>query len=200
MFSGNLVHPSTATVRRERLQKSGPFEPEITGFGAEDYHFYFRITSHGPVAFLDAPTTLYRVHPSQLSTCNSLHEARGNLNVVVHWMERRPPTLPQTVIHRSLAASHAWVGAEELNAGNSRVASRHLWQSLRLHTTQPSTVLLLFQSLLPRRTARVARAFKRLVLGTALRSLAWLPFAFSDEQGFLPQLVGLLQSDLVSNL
>jgi hypothetical protein len=39
MFGGNLVHPSTAIVRRERLQKSGPFEPEVTGPGAEDYHF-----------------------------------------------------------------------------------------------------------------------------------------------------------------
>lgn len=200
MFSGNLVHPSTAVVRRDRLQKSGPFEPEITGLGAEDYHFYFRICSHGPIAFLDAPTTLYRVHSSQLSTCNSLHEARGNLNVVMHWMHRRPPTLPQLVIHRSLAHSHAWVGAEELSAGNPRVASRHLWQSLRLHRMQPSTVLLLFQSLLPRHTVRGMRALKRVLLGAIMRPLAGLALILSDEQNSLPQLVGFLQSEWASNL
>src|SRR4051812_18759444 len=30
MFNGNLVHPSTAIVRRDRLRKSGAFEPEVT--------------------------------------------------------------------------------------------------------------------------------------------------------------------------
>jgi len=200
MFSGNLVHPSTAIVRRKRLQTSGPFEPEITGLGAEDYHFYFRICSHGPVAFLDAPTTLYRVHPSQLSTCNSLHEARGNLNVVLHWMQRRPPTLPQVMIDRSLAHSHAWVGAEELNAGNPRAASRHLWQSIRLHRTQPSTMLLLFRSLLPQRAAKLMRIVKRAMLHTIMRPLAGLALILSDQQNFLGEFVGVFQSDLISSL
>lgn len=199
MFSGNLVHPSTAIVRRERLQKSGPFEPEITGFGAEDYHFYFRICSEGPVAFLDAPTTLYRIHASQMSTCNRLLEARANLHVVTHWLHRRPRTLPQRVIRRSLASSHAWLGTEELNAGNLRAATTHFWQSLRHHKTQPSTLVLLFLSLIPQRAAGVLRALKRAALSPLVRPLTGLVLLLSDDQSPFARLADLLPFDLVAS-
>ena len=199
MFSGNLIHPSTAIVRRERLQKSGPFEPEITGLGAEDYHFYFRICAHGPVAFLDAPTTLYRVHASQLSGCNRLHEARGNLKVVKHWLERRPPTLPHPVVRRSLANSHAWLGAEELDAGDSRAATRHLWQSLRFDARQPSTILLLILSLFPRNAAAVLRALKRAVRNAITRPLAGIAMTLLDNGDLILDVANVLQSGLANS-
>ena len=200
MFSGNLVHPSTAIVRRERLRQSGPFEPEVTGHGAEDYHFYFRICSHGPVGFLDAPTTLYRVHSAQLSTCNRLHEARGNLNVMNHWMKRLPPTIPPVVLRRSLASSHAWLGLEELNAGNARVATHHLWQSLRLHRRQPSTMRLFVVSLIPRRVASVMRTVKGGLHTVLARALPGLALLLLDDQSILFQLVGLLQPEMASGM
>jgi glycosyltransferase involved in cell wall biosynthesis len=195
MFSGNLVHPPTAIARRDRLQLSGPFEPEITGLGAEDYHFYFRVSSHGPVAFLDAPTTLYRVHPSQMSTCNRLHEARGNLNVLLHWLQRHPPKLPQARIRERLARSHAWLGAEELYAGNSRDAARHLWQSLRLNSEQPATAMLLMISLLPQRVAHILRGWKRAVHGILHRRILGLLLMATDGQDMLYALISLLQPE-----
>ena len=197
MFSGNLVLPSTAIVRRARLQKSGPFEPEFTGFGAEDYHFYFRICSEGPVAFLDAPTTLYRIHPSQMSTCNRLLEARANLHVITHWLHRRPSALPTKVVRRSLASSHAWLGTEELNAGNLRAATGHFWQSLLHHKTQPSTLLLLFLSLIPQRAAEILRALKRAALSSLVRPLTGLVVCFTDEQSPFGRIADLLPLDLV---
>jgi glycosyltransferase involved in cell wall biosynthesis len=200
MFSGNLVHPSTAIVRRDRLRQSGAFEPEITGGGAEDYHFYFRICAQGPGAFLDAPTISYRVHSSQMSTCNRLHEARANLHVLMHWMQRRPPTLPQPVIRRSLASSHAWLGTEELNAGNPHAAIHHLLQSLRLHKTQPATIVLLFLSLIPQRAARVLRVLKHALLSPIARPLAVLAVFLSDDQNLLNQLADLFPSELASSL
>jgi glycosyltransferase involved in cell wall biosynthesis len=200
MFSGNLVHPSTAIVRRSRLQKSGPFEPEVTGFGAEDYHFYFRISSHGPVAFMDVPTTLYRLHSSQLSTCNRLHEARGNLKVVRHWLERRPSTLPKPTAQKSLANSHAWLGAEELHAGNGRAAVYHLWQSLRLDALQPSTVKLLLVGLIPQRTADVMRLLKRLLRSAIVRPLFGVALLFMDDGTFVLELANLLQSGLAASV
>jgi hypothetical protein len=169
MFNGNLVHPSTAVLRRERLQKSGWFEPQVTGFGAEDYHFYLRVCSHGPVAFLDAPTMLYRIHASQLSTCRSLQEARGNLNVVMHWMDRRPASIPEPVIQRTLANSYAWLGEEELRAGSPRAATRHLWQSLRLKKAQPYTIRLLLMSLIPPPAVQFLRVLKRAVQSSFAR-------------------------------
>jgi glycosyltransferase involved in cell wall biosynthesis len=198
MFNGNLVHPSTAVVRRSRLQLSGPFEPRVTGLGAEDYHFYFRICSHGLVAFLDAPTTLYRVHSAQLSTCNRLHEARGNLNVVNHWLERRPKDLPSPVVRRSLANSHAWLGAEELTAGNKRVASKHLWKSLRMEFRQPDTLALLVVSLLPRSVAETMRALKRALRRSAARPLIGVALLLIDDMDVLSDLMTTVQSSIVN--
>jgi glycosyltransferase involved in cell wall biosynthesis len=198
MFSGNLVHPSTAIVRRDRLRKAGPFQPEITGFGAEDYHFYFRICSEGPVAFLDAPTTLYRIHSSQMTNYNRLVEARANLRVITHWLSRRPPTLPRGIIQKSLASSHAWLGSEELNAGNLRAATRHFWESLRRHRTQPATFVLLLVSLIPHRAAGVLRALKRALLSPASRGLTGILILLSDDQSSLMRLLDLLPSDLVT--
>jgi glycosyltransferase involved in cell wall biosynthesis len=197
MFSGNLVHPSTAIVRRERLRRAGPFQPEITGFGAEDYHFYFRVCSEGPVAFLDAPTTLYRIHADQMTNYNRLVEARANLRVITHWLPRRPPTLPKKTVQQSLASSHAWLGNEELEAGNVRVATRHFWESLRQHKIQPSTLFLLIVSLIPQRAAAILRGFKRALSSSLARQLSAIVLLLSDDQNPLMRLLDLVPSDLV---
>lgn len=171
MFNGNLVHPSTAVVRRERLREAGPFQPEVTGAGAEDYHFYFRISSKGAVAFLDAPTTLYRIHPSQLSTCNTLKEAHGNLSVITHWAERKPAGLANGILRNSLANAHAWLGAEELNVGNTRAAASHLWKSLKLRQMHASTLRLFIVSMIPPILADTLRTLKRGLHHTMARKL-----------------------------
>jgi len=161
MFLGNMVHPPTAIVRRARLQESGPFDPEVTGAGAEDYHFYFRVAEHGAVSFLDAPSTLYRVHPTQMSTLNGLREARGNLSVIQHWLVRHPPNLPASTVRQRLARAHAWVATEELSARNPRAATPHFWRSLRYQLGQPSAVALLALSLLPAGTLDQLRNLRR---------------------------------------
>jgi glycosyltransferase involved in cell wall biosynthesis len=200
MFSGNLVHPSTAIVRRDRLRQSGPFEPQITGQGGEDYHFYFRICSNGPVAFIDAPTTLYRIHPSQMSTCNRLKEAQGNLSVITHWMTRRPRGLPNTVVRQSLANAHAWLGSEELNVGNSRAAVRHFWKSLQLRATHLSTVRLFLVAMLPPSVAGVLRAIKRASWGATIRPLTGVVILLMDDFETLLTLGDLVQAGLISGM
>jgi glycosyltransferase involved in cell wall biosynthesis len=194
MFCGNLVHPSTAIVRRERLQQSGPFEPEVTGAGAEDYHFYFRVSAHGSVAFLDVPTTLFRLHPAQMSSSNGVHEARGNLNVVLHWLHHHPLPLAPALIRERLARSHAWVGAEELLAGNARNATRHLWESFRLQSKK-RTATLLMVSLLPRQLADILRSWKRAVQQIVKRRVVGVMVFLANEQDMLCALVSLLQPD-----
>jgi glycosyltransferase involved in cell wall biosynthesis len=197
MYNGNLVHPSTAIVRRERLQKSGGFEPEVTGPGAEDYHFYFRISAHGSVAFLDAPTTLFRLHPLQMSTFNRVNEARSNLTVVLHWLQRHPPAVPEELIRDRLAKSHAWLGAEELNAGNARSATRHLWQSFRLRAKQRTAALLMI-SLLPSNVADVLRGWKQLAFAVAKRRALGLVILLTNEQDMLFAFLSFLQPELTA--
>ena len=200
MFSGNLVHPSTAIVRRARLSLSGPFEPEVTGPGGEDYHFYFRICANGPVAFIDAPTTLYRIHAAQLSTCNRLKEAHGNLSVITHWMTRRPGNLSNTVVRRSLANAHAWLGAEELNVGNTRAASRHLWKSLRLRATHPSTLRLFLVSMLPQPIAQIMRSIKRATRRAMIRPASGLLLLLIDDLDMLMDLASFAVNSPVPGL
>ncbi|HST08347.1 MAG TPA: glycosyltransferase family 2 protein [Gemmatimonadaceae bacterium] len=195
MFSGNLVLPSTAIVRRERLRSAGPFDREFTGFGAEDYHFYFRILSQGAGAFMDVPTTLYRVHSAQMSIRNRLLEARANLHVLSQWLHQRPKSISKKTVRKSLASSHAWLGTEELNAGNVRTATRHFWESLRHHRMQPYTLMLLLLSVIPRRAASVLRALKRVALNPLGRPLAALVLLLSDDLNPIMRIAELLPLD-----
>jgi len=187
MFLGNLVHPPTAIVRRERLQQSGPFEPHVTGNGGEDHHFYYRIFERGPVALLDAPTILYRMHPTQQSRVHRLSEARADVRVVQHWLRRRAPRLPSAVIRHRVAMSHRWAGFEELHAGDRSAATRHLWNSLRREPSR-QTALLLAQSLLPRRAIGAAKWARDHLRTTGLG--LWLRLA--GVSGLLYILVRLL--------
>jgi glycosyltransferase involved in cell wall biosynthesis len=192
MFIGNLVHPPTAIVRRSRLQGSGPFQPEITGAGAEDYHFYFRIAELGPVSFLDAPSILYRVHPAQMSN-HGLREARGNLNVVLHWMKAHPPRLPAAVIRSRLASSHGWLGMEELRAGNTRAATPHLFKSLRYQFRQPLAAAFLMVSLLPPGSFGRLRTMRRAMKRMTLRPLVALTLLLTSEPELFDQVFGCVR-------
>src|SRR5690348_2664864 len=57
---GNLLHTSTVLVRRAWVEQVGGFDPSFVRAG-EDYEFYVRLCSVGPVIFIDAPSTEYCV-------------------------------------------------------------------------------------------------------------------------------------------
>lgn len=165
MFFGNLVHPPTAIVRRSRLQQSGGFEVAVTGHGADDFHFYLRVTEKGPVAFIDAPTIHYRVHAQQMSTVYSLAEAHSNLRLVEHWAPRVEHLVPKHRIDDRRAGTLAWAGSEELSAGNAAVARRYLWRSLKLRPTY-HTAMQLATALIPGQQAlRVAKRRVATIIG-----------------------------------
>jgi Glycosyl transferase family 2 len=160
MFLGNFVHPPTAFVRRSRLQQSGPYQPEVTGNGGEDYHFFYRVAQYGPVALLDAPAMLYRIHPAQVSTSHSLHYAQADVRFVEHWAPRAATMLSPGIVRRRRAGAHGWLGYEELFAGNPRRALPHLARSLRLRPNQPGKLGLLIVSLLPSGAVPIIRRAK----------------------------------------
>jgi hypothetical protein len=171
MFIGSLVQPSTAVVRRERVRKAGGFDFELTGPGAEDYHFYYKISEHGAIAFLDAPTTTYRIgEPSQLSRA-TLAQARGNLNVVLHWLARKRPPLPDEVERTRVTGAYQWAGKEELFGGSIAAARHNLREALRLEPKARTFVLYLL-SLMPDGTVGALRSIKhKLVKQSASASL-----------------------------
>jgi len=198
MLAGNLVHPPTAIIRRERLRQAGGWQHEVTRGGADDYHFYLRITQCGPVALLDAPAILYRVHPGSITQSAGLREAYGDLNVITHWHDAMTKVLPKEVVDSRFAGAHAWVGAEELATGNTRAAMPHLWKSLQLNPAQPRVLIKLALSALPAKAVPVMRAAKRSARKHATREkLIRVGLALTGSLFLVYRLVVALQPEFV---
>jgi len=163
MFLGNLVHTSTVLLRRAWAQEVGGFDEELhTG---EDYPYHCSTTALGPVALIDAPSTLYVVGEGDQLTAPryGLDIARHTLRTVLAGLARGREhiALPRAVIAERLARTYAWVGEEELRAGNRAVARRALWVSLRHRPWQARAAALLLLSLLPSGALEEARALRR---------------------------------------
>ncbi|HEY2379365.1 MAG TPA: glycosyltransferase family 2 protein [Gemmatimonadaceae bacterium] len=130
---GNLMHTSTVLVRRDWVERVGGFDPTFVRAG-EDYEFYVRLCSVGPVIFIDAPSTLYCVGaPDQLTRPSMLLEiARNNLRTIEKWVPHAGPhlTIPRRTIQTRFADSYGWLGEAELDAGNRLAAARVLMASI----------------------------------------------------------------------
>jgi GT2 family glycosyltransferase len=169
MLLGSLVHTSTVLFRRGRLRLTGGFDETIRGLG-EDYDFHLRTCSHGPVAFIDAPSIVYRVAASDALTAPqryAVHLQRAALNSVLHWLERDRArvTLSRATIQSRLATLYGDLGEAELNAGDRRSARGHLWRSLSLRPGLGRRAMLWLLTLLPPPWLRLARSAKRKIRG-----------------------------------
>jgi len=149
---GNLLHTSTVLVRREWVERVGGFDPTFVRAG-EDYEFYVRLCSLGPVIFIDAPSTLYCVGaPDQLTRPSMLLEiARNNLRTIKKWVPHAGShlTLPRRALQTRFADSYGWLGEAELDAGNRLAAARVLVRSLAHRPRVDRRGLLLAISMLP---------------------------------------------------
>ena len=130
---GNLLHTSTVLVRRAWVEQVGGFDPSFVHAG-EDYEFYVRLCSVGPVVFIDAPSTYYCVGaPDQLTRPSMILEiARNNLRTIGKWLPHSAShlTIPRPQIRTRWADSYGWLGQAELDAGNRFAAARGLVLSL----------------------------------------------------------------------
>lgn len=182
MILGNLVHTSTVVLRRDRLRDIGGFDETLRPAG-EDYEFHLHTTSLGRVAFLDAPTILYRIGAEDAITAPRLmiHFARNNLKTVRKWMERdgHRVTLPPALLTRRMAESYRWLGTEELQADAPGSGRSHLWNSLRHDPRQPRVAMLLALSVLPSTLRRMLRGAWRRLRTRPAQVMALLPVAVS---------------------
>jgi len=130
---GNLIHTSTVLLRRSWCQLIGGFDESYQRAG-EDYEFYIRLSSVGPVVFIDASSTLYRIGVADQLTAPSmmLEIARNNLRAIQTWLPEsgRGAALSPRVTRRRLSESFAWVGEAELEGGHRMMAVRRLANSL----------------------------------------------------------------------
>ncbi|MFI5362180.1 MAG: glycosyltransferase family 2 protein [Elusimicrobiota bacterium] len=151
MVLGNLVHTSTALLRRERLEKTGFFDESFrTG---EDYPFHLNACRAGPVAYVDAPTVRYAIGlPDALTSPEKLREISLNFLRTLEATlanDRGRISLPAVLIRKRLAEAYGWAGDEHLDAGLLDDARGYFLKSLRTDPANISRCKSLLATLLP---------------------------------------------------
>jgi GT2 family glycosyltransferase len=148
---GNLLHTSTVLFRRAWFEKTGGSDESSRS--GEDYEFYIRLCSAGPVLFIDAPSTISRVGaPDQLTRPSMMLEiARNNLRAVQKWAPSpaRQRALSPRMLRRRIAESFAWVGEAEFDAGHRWSAARRLTKSLAVMPRLDRRAVLLVSCAVP---------------------------------------------------
>ena len=72
MLHHNPYHPAVI-MRKEVALAAGGYRKAL--LDAEDYDLYLRISERSQLANLDKPILQYRIHPGQVSICNTRHQA-----------------------------------------------------------------------------------------------------------------------------
>lgn len=152
MFMGNLVHTSTALLRKERQKKVGLFDVCLIKSG-EDYDFHFRTCREGDIAYIDAPSIHYQVGAEDQLTQpeHMVWVARNNLRTVSKMLSvaKDEIALPKAMIRKRLAQSHEWVGLTEFTIDRAK-SRTHLMKSLTFSPLQKRVLIFLILSFLPR--------------------------------------------------
>ena len=167
---GNLIHTSTVLFRRSWCARTGGFDQSYERAG-EDYEFYIRLSSVGPVIFIDAPSTLYQIGVAdQLTAAPMVLEiARNNLRAIQKWLPELggQVALSPRVIRRRVSESFAWVGEAELDAGHRMMAARRFSQSLAVMPALDKRTLLLISCALPSKVRDSLRAVRHTIVANA---------------------------------
>ncbi len=153
MFMGNLVHPPTALLRREKLRFTGGLDLTFS-WTCEDYEFFWRVSAEGDGALIESPSMDYRVDAADQLTKPDLHLyiARGNLEALKQALRKNGHRikLPKPMIRRHMAEAYSWVGEEELLSENGKWSAGFFTRSLVLNPLQKRTLSLFPFSFLPR--------------------------------------------------
>jgi GT2 family glycosyltransferase len=158
MVTGNLVHTSTAMLRRDRADQVGGFDEQLQHSG-EDYDFHLRTCREGPVGFINLSTILYQTGlPDQL-VGRSYFMAQNFLTTLSRTLERdqKRIALAPRIIDEILAEANAWVAEVLISRGDPRAAERYLKCNLRHKPWQPRALAQLALCQVPLEVAELCR-------------------------------------------
>ena len=164
MIMGNLVHTSTVVLRRDRLDRVGGFNEELSQSG-EDYDFHLRTCREGPVGFVDVETISYQTGMPDQLVRQSYWLARNFLRTVTAALERdrKRITLSPQMVDEVLARANSWVGETLIEKGEPRAAADFFKRSLQSKPWQPRALVQLVLCHLPPASAEALRgAYRRL--------------------------------------
>lgn len=172
MFMGNLVHTSTALLRRDRQKKVGLFDIDLIKSG-EDYDYHFRTCREGDVAYIDVPSIRYQVGAAdQLTQPKYMGSiALNNLKTVTRMYARAHAEidLPEWMIKERLSESYKWVGMIEL-LNKQGASTQYILKSLQYNIRQPKLYLLLLLSFCPAKAVDISMALYKRVKGISATS------------------------------
>lgn len=172
MIMGNMVHTSTALVRRRIINAIMGFNVDLKISG-EDYDFHLRTCREGPVGFIDVSSIKYQVGLSDQLThsSRSIHIARNFLRTIEPFIqhERDRIDLPESMIATVLAYANEWIGWELYLNGDRHEAKSFFWKSLSYRPLNPKTLALLALVALPSPVSEASLKIYR-----RLKSLIWL--------------------------
>jgi glycosyltransferase involved in cell wall biosynthesis len=158
MIMGNLVHTSTALLRRERLERVGGFDLALAPVG-EDYDFHLRTCRAGPVTFADVASIHYQVGTTDRLTGHRRTMATNYLGTISRAVEQDAQriTLPPRMLHMAFADAHRWIAEVLVEEGCRVEGRRHYGQSLRHYPWQPRAIAQMALCTLPSGTASLLR-------------------------------------------
>lgn len=132
MLYGNLVHTPTTLLRRSRANQVGLFDEALRC--GEDYVYHLTTCRLGPVAFLDAPTILYRIGCDDQITAprNQTPFARAFLATIQREFREHADLIELTPAEQSLilADAHVWLGTALRAGGHPLSATSQFVQAL----------------------------------------------------------------------
>lgn len=152
MIMGNLVHTSTAMLRRDRFECVRTFNEDLK-FSGEDYDFHLRTTRAGPVALANVSSIQYQKGlPDRLTRPEyGIHIAQNFLKTIGPAVarDRARIVLPPRMLSHLFADTHRWIAEEALLLRDYRQVRMHAWLSLGYRLLQPRALSLLLIGLLP---------------------------------------------------
>ena len=132
LLSDCFVHTSTVILRRSLLDVTGRFDETMAS--AEDFDLWLRLAYAAPVGFVDAPLTLVRRHPGEISHHREEISSRSVITTLERTRDNLPLSLGQRLgLRRVLARRYAHLGLLLRAAEESAGARRCFWQALRLN-------------------------------------------------------------------
>jgi glycosyltransferase involved in cell wall biosynthesis len=162
LFLGNRILISSVLVRRECLDKVGPFDEKISKASVEDYDLWLRVARYFELGYSTEPLITYRLHGGNAS--KNIGLLRGNELYVLDKALRADPTLVDRVgkeeVNRRFFEIWSELGYQSFDRDEFGEANRCFGKALQ-YRIDLYTVVLWLASLVPGQFAGHVRWVKQ---------------------------------------
>jgi glycosyltransferase involved in cell wall biosynthesis len=125
---GNFIHPPTVMIRRGAIGRAGKLDENL--HAGEDYEYFLRLASLGPLAYIPLPLLEYRRSPNQ-DSANYRKVMATKIRIRERILAREPAFVTANPsFRREIGRSHAYMGLFDAD-GDRRKALESLGASLR---------------------------------------------------------------------